>query len=175
MVGEKDDFEICPHCKKRGIFVSVRRYYSRGWPAVCRECGGLSYDRPFGIWCLSGNLTLTGVLLYFVAMAGPWWLKGLIFSGVLALIVWIWRIHQREKSATFRPITPRSSRVSRQVFLGGLLAAFVFAILLSWFIASRPASPDAPFKIKLKWPTRGAFAPPSQIPIEAAAVAVALS
>ncbi len=26
-----------------------RRYYSRGWPAICRDCRGLAYDRPHGI------------------------------------------------------------------------------------------------------------------------------
>jgi hypothetical protein len=39
----------CPHCGQPGIIVESRRYYSRGWPATCRECGALAYDRPHGI------------------------------------------------------------------------------------------------------------------------------
>ena len=40
---------ICPHCHRPGIFVGARTYYSRGWPATCRACGALAYDRPHGI------------------------------------------------------------------------------------------------------------------------------
>jgi hypothetical protein len=134
-----DEFDICPHCGKPGILESPRSYYSRGWPAVCRECGRLSYDRPHGMGRLFALLVEIGrPLLLLCFLIAPWWLKGAILAVGVAAVLLIRRGHGREKPASrFRRITPEKSRMSRRVTLSMALATFGFAILLAWFTASR--------------------------------------
>ena len=162
-----DEFNICPHCQKPGIFVSTRRYYSRGWPEVCRECGGLSYDRPHGMGCLFQLLIeISAPPFLLCILIASWWLKGVIAAAAIAVAILMRRKQARRKSALrFRPITQEKSRMSRRVQLSMALAAFVFAILLAWFMASRPARPSAPLKMNWKWPVRSARAFPCLIPV----------
>jgi hypothetical protein len=161
-----DELEICPHCGKRGIFDSPRRYYARGWPAVCRECGGLSYDRR---GCLFELLIKIGGLVFALCfLAELWQLIGVILAVVIAAAILMRRSQPSEKFVTrFRPITPEKSRMSRRVSLSMALAAFVGAILLAWVMASSPPEkPSPPLRIKWKWPGRRSSTYPSPIPVE---------
>ena len=145
-----DDIETCPHCKKPGILVSSRRYYSRGWPAVCRECGGLSYDK---MGCLSGclvEIVSPLILLYF--LAAPWWIDCAIVFALIAAVAWARGKDREGAAARFRPITPEKSRFSRRVDLMMVVGAVACAILLAWVAASGPRSPSAPRKSKWKLP-----------------------
>jgi hypothetical protein len=167
-----DELDICPHCGKAGIFVSARSYYSRGWPAVCRECGGLSYDRPHGMSrFFEFLLEYIRPLLLLGFVVAPWWLEGAILAVVGISVFLIVRVQRRRKGASrFNPITPEKSRMSRRVTLSMVLAAFVFAILFALFMASRPVRPSAPLKIKWHWPVRSAVIFPSEFSVETGVV-----
>jgi len=76
--------------------MSDRRYYSRGWPATCRECGALAYDRASG-WTI--------VL----------WSPLLIPLTLLGLPVSLPR--------KFRPISPEASQLSRRMTMAAVVIA----------------------------------------------------
>ena len=101
---------MCPHCAKACIPAGPTRYYSRGWPAVCAECGGLSYDRETGWWIAGGiviELLLPCLWILGIALFPPLFLAlSLAAAAWLILIRWRKRLRP-EPAADFklRPVT----------------------------------------------------------------------
>jgi hypothetical protein len=83
---------ICPHCHQAGIKTWEKRLSSRGNPATCTLCGGLSHVLASAA---GGTFVLTSVLLVIAVLAGfltNSWLAGL--SGALlaaAYNLWAWQ------------------------------------------------------------------------------------
>jgi len=135
---------VCPACGKPGIFVGARSYYSRGWPAKCRACGGLAYDRPHGpaaaFGCLLGPLR---ELMIFPILAAcilfPW----AVVIGILILIpaVIFYRRYRRgrpEPVTRFRSITPEEShRAYLRAFATYLAVLVGVVVALIWAAHAR--------------------------------------
>src|SRR5690242_11061056 len=132
---------ICPSCGKQGIVVSGRTYYSRGWPAKCRECGGLAYDRPHGPWAALGCLgeiakellpyAFIGAVAAFPRTVG---IASLILIPA-AIVYWRRRPQTAAPSTRFRCISLEQSQRSRHLayvrYLAMLVAVIAFALWLS--------------------------------------------
>jgi len=133
------ELAVCPACGKRGISVGPRSYYSRGWPAKCRECGGLAYDRPHGpaaaFGCLLSALPeVLAVPILVVCVAFP----RIAVIGILILIpaVIVYRRYRcgRPESVTrFRSITPEEShRAYCRAFATYLAVLVGVVVALIW-------------------------------------------
>jgi hypothetical protein len=126
---------LCPHCQRPGIVIGSRRYFSRGWPASCRDCGALSYDRPHGIViCLRFIFELFAVpLLVLVWILFPGTFKIFALSAILILVIYGWRQRGRPRprsTPTFRPVSAESSRLSRRLTYVAILVALLTAAAL---------------------------------------------
>jgi hypothetical protein len=82
----------CPHCRQPGINFWEKRFSSRGGPATCTLCGGLSHVLASAA---GGTFVLTSVLLVIAVLAGfltSSWLAGLS-GGLLAVAynLWAWQ------------------------------------------------------------------------------------
>ena len=122
-----DEFASCPRCGRPGLIVGSRRYYSRGWPATCRECGSLAYDRPHGI--------VATFRFFLDLLAAPLLVLAMVFIPATFSIVAIlsvpffvfhwWRHRGRPRRAPqFHSISPEDSRVSRRLTYLAILIAF---------------------------------------------------
>lgn len=134
------ELAVCPACGKHGISVGARSYYSRGWPAKCRECGTLAYDRPHGraaaFGCLLG---LFRELMIFPILAAciffPW---AVVIGGILILIpaVIFYRRYRRrrpEPATRFRSITPEEShRAYLRAFAAYIAVLVGVVVVLIW-------------------------------------------
>lgn len=82
----------CPHCRQAGIKTWEKRFSSRGSPATCTLCGGLSHVLASAV---GGIFVLTSILLMIATVVGfltSSWLAGL--SGCLlaaACNLWAWQ------------------------------------------------------------------------------------
>jgi hypothetical protein len=130
------EFAQCPHCLKPGIMVAGSSYYSRGWPAKCRECGGLAYDRFFAnqlrripfefVWLVMGS-TFVVVLMKFARL--PYWLALVIYMiGGFFLSRWMQR-RRSGRALEFRPVTAEESQRSRRQTYAVLLLPVVVAVI----------------------------------------------
>jgi len=116
----------CPTCRKPGIKGLNKRWSSRGWPATCEHCGGLSHVAA----STSNGIFVGGLLLFAVgcvvgAAAGSWWMAGLLgLVAAVAFNLWAW------PRAEMFPIPKESARNARSAvwLLEGLyvLAAIFF-------------------------------------------------
>jgi hypothetical protein len=132
----------CPHCNQPGIIVGSSRWYSRGWPATCRQCGLLAYYRPNAIVTTVQFLFKSLFKLLIFEFLAPLifvvlciYFPGMFFIYLLAFAVFIfylWR--QRGRSPppprpqfTFHPISPKRSRLSRRLtYLAIVMALAAF-------------------------------------------------
>ena len=114
----------CPHCDQPGIIVGSRRWYSRGWPATCRQCGALAYCRPHGIVTTGRVLfeviiapLVSLVLAVLCAVYPSLFVIALVAIGFCFFYLWHQRGRHRPSrpNFTFRLISPESSRLSRRL------------------------------------------------------------
>jgi hypothetical protein len=127
--------EVCPHCGTAGIFVGVRTYYSRGWPAKCRECGGLAYDRPHGVFVALGCIPELWIVplsmgIFAAGLAYPRTTSVAILASIPALVVYWWWHRHDSPVARFRSISAQSSRRSRWMSYGMLVLVIVLVLWL---------------------------------------------
>lgn len=128
---------VCPHCQKPGLSIRTHGLYSRGWPAVCRECQGLAYDRPHGIvTTLRFFFELFSVPLFFAFLL---MFPRTVIYGALAsipLLIAYWWFQPgwgRERIPPFRPITREASHRSRQLTLLAIFTSIAAVVLFASF------------------------------------------
>lgn len=133
-----EHFATCPHCGQTGIAVGANRYHSRGWPAQCRACGGLAYDRPHALRiALELALNVIGPpLLVLCWVLVPWTFPVCAALGI-AFVGWRWwqhrRIEFRRPASLFYPISPGSSLLSRRLTYLAIVAAVLTLGALFFF------------------------------------------
>lgn len=124
----------CPHCGQHEIVIGANRYFNRGWPATCRACGALAYDRPHGAVTTLLFLfdLLAAPLLVLVWVLFPGTFSFVALSSIPFLILYWWRQRGRPQlSRQFRPITADGSRLSRRLtYLAILVAAAAVGVFL---------------------------------------------
>jgi uncharacterized membrane protein len=126
-----DDAGICPHCEKAGIFIGARTYYSRGWPARCRECGGLSFDRSRDEFGCLYELILWTIVVGLLALGSAIAVQVIVVLAISFLIYYWWRSRTRPKPITpFRPISAEASRRSRILTYVSLMCSVALVAVL---------------------------------------------
>ena len=129
---------ICPHCDRPGIVTGSSRYFSRGWPATCRQCGALAYDRPHGVLAALPFLSefIVAPILCFGLVLFPRTFSIVALSAVVLLIVhWLRQRGRPRPIHRFHPISPASSRRSRRLTYVAIfiaLTAFGLAVASSF-------------------------------------------
>ncbi|MBS0344507.1 MAG: hypothetical protein JSS56_28725 [Proteobacteria bacterium] len=100
---------LCPSCKQPGITGWAKRWSSRGSPAACEHCGGLSH-----VIASTSSGILVGSLLAFVigavagAATGAGWVVALFGLGAaLAFNIFAW------SRAELFPISKDTARTAR--------------------------------------------------------------
>jgi hypothetical protein len=124
---------ICPHCDRPGIVTGSSRYFSRGWPATCRQCGALAYDRPHGVLAAFSFLSefIVAPILCLGLILFPRIFSVVVLSAIVFLIVRWLRQRGRPPIHRFHAISPDSSRHSRRLTYFAIfvvLAAFGLAV-----------------------------------------------
>ena len=111
----------CPHCRQPGIANLAKRWSSRGAPATCPHCGGLSHV----LASISSGITMGGVLIVvlFAIAAGASGQWVLIVPGIALAVahnLWAWR------RAKLYPIARDSVTHARAAngLIAGLLVLF---------------------------------------------------
>jgi len=111
----------CPSCRKPGVGGIAKRWSSRGAPATCEACGGLSHvlaSTSNGIWA-------TGVVIVVASLIGALGLHSflLFFSGLVLAIACNLRAWKRAKLV---PISKESVAHAKTAnwFLAGIFVLF---------------------------------------------------
>ena len=125
---------ICPHCDKPGIVILSRSWFSRGWPATCRECGALSYDQPHGIitFIVFGFEALGAPLLLFAFFTFPRMVRPLVIAAVVLFFIYWWcRRGGSSQRTRFQAISPESSQRSRYLTYFAIFIAVAVCIAIA--------------------------------------------
>ena len=113
--------------------------YSRGWPATCRECGALAYDRPHGfvraLHFLS-ELLAVPILVLVWARFPRFFSVIAVFTVAFFIYSYVRKHSQPCPATTFRPISPASSRLSRRLTYLAILVV-VALVVVSVGVATR--------------------------------------
>lgn len=111
----------CPGCRKPGIDGMAKRWSSRGAPAACEACGGLSHvlaSTSSGIWA-------AGVVIVVVSLIGALGLHSflLFFSGLVLAVACNLRAWKRAKLV---PISKESATRAAKAnwFVAGIFVLF---------------------------------------------------
>ena len=115
----------CPHCRQTGgITTWEKRFSSRGGPATCKLCGGLSHVLASSA---GGTFIVTAFLLVIAVLVGALshsWLAGLSACLLAAAYnQWAW---QRE---ALSPILKESAQAARRANWAITALYFVVALL----------------------------------------------
>jgi hypothetical protein len=123
---------ICPACGQAGIVIAPNGRYSRGWPAKCRDCGALVYDRPHALVGAARTLIrlLLTPLLLAVLIFFPRTLWVAAAAVIVFVVIWNRRNLGRPRPETnFHVISAGNSRLSRR--LTSLSILIVLAVVLA--------------------------------------------
>lgn len=122
----------CPHCGRPGISSRAKSRSSRGWPATCSECGGLSYNA--GVFAIIATVFLAecifpvGLLSVFFLLSERRFIPALALAAGLYLIYRV--IRSFADSARLCPVTPKRSLLARRLTYIGILIAIACVIVL---------------------------------------------